>query len=213
MRIDLAKFSLDAVVVAAGEFPDVMLMKHWLERTKFVVCCDGAVNRLHKLGFAPNVVIGDGDSISEEMSMRYKDIIVRIAEQETNDLTKAVSWLKEKGRRNIVVLGGTGYREDHTLGNISLLLHYLQQGVFAVMPTNYGTFIPCHGNASIMARVGQQLSIFNHDATRIFSQDVKFPLPRLSMLWQGTLNEAVSTELRFTADGYYLVYLAAESKG
>lgn len=212
MTIDFELFSPDAVVVAAGEFPKQELMKHWIERAPFIACCDSAIGRLHVMGYKPHLLIGDGDSLSAEMATLYKDIFVKVSEQETNDLTKAVRWLNEKGKRKIVVLGGTGYREDHTLGNISLLIYYLQHGIFAIMPTDYGTFIPCHGNVSIKTAVGQQVSIFNYDATEIYSPDVKYPLPKLSMLWQGTLNEATSNVLNFTTDGYYLVYLAKDEE-
>lgn len=206
--IDVDLFSPDAVIVAAGEFPKQELMKHWIERAPMVVCCDGAINRLHDLGFKPNVIIGDGDSVSKEMEKRYNDILVKISEQETNDLTKAIRWLNEKGLKKFVILGGTGKREDHTLGNISLLIYHLQHNIFAIMPTDYGTFIPCHGNTSIKASEGQQISVFNYNAEHISSPDVKYPLPHLSMLWQGTLNEATSPVLNFNADGDYLVYIA-----
>lgn len=206
--LDLQTYCPDAVIVAAGEFPCRECLQSWMERTTFSVCCDGAIKRLHDIGIVPDLIIGDGDSIPADLAERYAGIFIRVSEQETNDLTKAVRWLCEHGRRNLVILGGTGCREDHALGNISLLAHYLQHSIFAVMVSDYGMFIPCHGDTSIRAHKGQQVSIFNYNASHISSPDVKYPLPQLTMLWQGTLNEATADTLRFTADGYYLIYLA-----
>ena len=45
-------------------------------------------------------------------------------DQETNDLTKAVNYVKTLGFREVLILGATGRREDHTLGNISLLAQF-----------------------------------------------------------------------------------------
>ena len=59
-------------------------------------------------------------------------------DQETNDQTKAVNYLMEKGFRRIAIVGATGRREDHTLGNISLLMEYMRMGQKYVMYTDYG---------------------------------------------------------------------------
>ena len=57
-----------------------------------------------------------------------RQILHRISDQETNDQTKAVNFLLAQGKRRIAIIGATGNREDHTLGNISLLSDYLRAG-------------------------------------------------------------------------------------
>ena len=49
-------------------------------------------------------------------------MIVHVTEQETNDLNKAFRYCLANGWTDIVILGATGKREDHTLGNIGLLM-------------------------------------------------------------------------------------------
>ena len=43
---------------------------------------------------------------------------VRVAEQETNDLDKAIRLCRERGWGDLVVVGATGLREDHAIGNV-----------------------------------------------------------------------------------------------
>lgn len=105
----------------------------------------------------PNLIIGDGDSISEENRKKYGHLLHRIAEQETNDQTKAVNYLLSQGKRRIAIVGATGKREDHTLGNISLLMDYMRAGADVRTYTDHGIFIPCLNTCTFTCQPGQQV--------------------------------------------------------
>ena len=79
-------------------------------------------------GFIPDAIVGDMDSLNESIAGRFHDRIFKDKDQDTNDLTKAVAWCSERGYRDLVILGATGKREDHTIGNISLLAEYIKDG-------------------------------------------------------------------------------------
>ena len=111
------------VVVANGLFPTGQQALELLRQADFVVACDGAVIGLEN-GRLPDAVVGDLDSLPEPVRNRYSDRIHRVKDQETNDLTKAVNYVKTLGFREVLILGATGRREDHTLGNISLLAQF-----------------------------------------------------------------------------------------
>ena len=204
---DIDLYQPEAVIVANGEFPSASVMHRWIDRAPLVVCLDGATNRLLQLGYRPHLIIGDGDSIQPGLTERYGVEFLKVDEQETNDLSKAVRYLRKRGCRRLMMLGITGRRDDHTLGNISLLVYYLQMGMKAVAVTDWGTFVPCRGNALLKTTKGQQVSLFNFRATGIKSNDLVYPPYDTTMLWQGTLNEAKSDHLSIQAEGDYLVYL------
>lgn len=204
---DIDLYQPEAVIVANGEFPSASVMHRWIDRAPLVVCLDGAANRLLQQGYRPHLIIGDGDSIQPELAQRYDLEFIRVDEQETNDLSKAVRHLRERGCCRLMMLGITGRRDDHTLGNISLLVYYLQMGVKAVAVTDWGIFVPCRGNALLKTTKGQQVSLFNFRATGFKSNDLVYPPYDTTMLWQGTLNEATSDRLSIQAEGDYLVYL------
>lgn len=136
------KQPMEAVILANGEYPIARQPLQVLKEATYVVCCDGGANEYIAQGHVPHLIIGDGDSLSEENRLRYAHLLHRVSEQETNDQTKAVKHLLAEGKRRIAIVGATGKREDHTLGNISLLMEYRRMGVEVRMYTNYGVFIP-----------------------------------------------------------------------
>ena len=204
---DIDLYQPEAVIVANGEFPSASVMHRWIDRAPLVVCLDGAANRLLQLGYKPHLIIGDGDSIQPGLTERYGVEFLKVDEQETNDLSKAMRHLRKRGCCRLMMLGITGRRDDHTLGNISLLVYYLQMGMKAVAVTDWGTFVACLGNALLNTTKGQQVSLFNFRATGFKSNDLVYPPYDTTMLWQGTLNEAKSDHLSIQAEGDYLVYL------
>lgn len=99
---------VEAVVLANGEYPTAPLPLQILADAPYVVCCDGGADEYIRNGHTPNLIIGDGDSISEENRKKYGHLLHRIAEQETNDQTKAVNYLLSQGKRRIAIVGATG---------------------------------------------------------------------------------------------------------
>ena len=109
-NLDFLPFVPDAVILADGEYPVHEYPLRLLRETPYIVCCDGAANTFISHGYIPNMIIGDGDSLSVENRMLYKDRLLYVADQETNDLTKAIRFLLGKNFRNVVILGATGKR-------------------------------------------------------------------------------------------------------
>ena len=184
----------EAVVVGNGEFPSHPFPLSVLDQAPCVVCCDGGANALVESGRLPDWIVGDGDSLSEENRIRFQDRIHRIPDQETNDQTKAVRYLQKRGFRRIAIVGATGKREDHTLGNISLLLDYMKSGMEVRTITDYGVFVPAKDTQTFAAHPGQQISIINFGAKGLQGEGLVYPLSDFTNWWQGTLNEATSDE-------------------
>ena len=202
-------YTPEAVILANGEYPTHVLPLKILEEAKFVVCCDGAANEYILRGHTPDIIIGDGDSLSPENKTRFSDIIHHIADQETNDQTKAVHFLQEKGYQRIAIVGATGKREDHTLGNISLLLDYMKNGMKVRTITDYGVFIPASDTQTFASHPGQQISIINFGAKGLKGEGLVYPLSDFTNWWQGTLNEATSDKFTIHCTGEYLVFLTS----
>ena len=197
-----------AVILANGEYPAHELPLRLLAEAQFVVCCDGAAHEYISRGHTPDVIIGDGDSLLPEYKKRFSSIILQISDQETNDQTKAVHYLQSKGIRKIAIVGATGKREDHTLGNISLLVEYMRSGMEVRTVTDYGTFIPVSDTQSFASYPGQQVSIINFGAKGLKAEGLFYPLSDFTNWWQGTLNEAIADEFTIHCTGEYLVFLA-----
>ena len=204
-RINPCKYA-SAVVLGNGDFPKNEFPLQILKNAESVTVCDGAANEFVARGGKPDVIIGDGDSLDSGLRERLKDIFVHISEQETNDQTKAVTFLSKKGVRDIAILGATGKREDHTLGNISLLVEYFKAGLNVRIFTDYGVFVVAEGETTFETRPGKQISVFNFGCTQMQSENLKYPLYPLANWWQGTLNEAVADTFTLRTDGIFMIF-------
>ena len=197
----------DAVIVAGGEFPTTPQPLEVLQSTSYVVCCDGAADHYIATGHVPDAIVGDGDSISAANREKYAHLLHVISEQETNDQTKAVRFLMERGKRRIAIVGATGRREDHTIGNISLLIEYARKGCEVCSFTDHGVFIPCNGTTTHKCRKGQQVSIFSITARDLSAEGLLYPIYDFNNWWQGTLNECTGEEFTINARGEYLLFI------
>jgi len=198
------------IILANGRFPTASLPLGYLDNAERIVCCDGSVTGLADYGLEPWAIAGDLDSVPAEMKEKYADRLFQSDDQETNDLTKAVKLCLVKGITDVVILGATGLREDHTLGNISLLADYAES-LSVKMVTDYGIFIPLKSGASVSSWPGQQISVFAIDkGTKISSAGLKYPLDKLELKnwWRGTLNECTGNNFTLTFNkGRILVFL------
>ncbi|MDO5496914.1 MAG: thiamine diphosphokinase [Alistipes sp.] len=208
----LKQSQIEAVILANGDYPSAELPLQILLQGRYVVCCDGGADHYIAKGYTPDAIIGDGDSLSEENRRRFADIIHYSPDQETNDQTKAVRFLLEKGIRHIAIVGATGKRDDHTLGNIALLAEYRRMGADVRSYTDYGVFIPCSGECRVECKKGAQVSIFNINANSLTSKGLRYPIYDFSQWWQGTLNEAVEGHFSISGNGDYIVYVTYSAK-
>ncbi|MDH6309781.1 thiamine pyrophosphokinase [Dysgonomonas sp. PFB1-18] len=197
----------DTVILANGEFPSHPIALSLLNNCKYLVCCDGAINNLVKAGKRPDAIVGDCDSLSGENLVRFADIIHRIPEQETNDLTKAVHFCLQQGRTKLTILGATGKREDHTIANVSLLCEYMKDADVEMI-TDYGIFNAIDTPSSFESRAGQQVSLFCIDQCKLTSHNLVYPIKDqiFTNWWQATLNESEGEQFRIDTDGRVVVY-------
>jgi len=206
----LFHMSSTAVILADGSFPVHEIPLRYLRNADHIICCDGSAESLVVADLEPEAIIGDLDSLDPGIAERFADRLLKDSKQDTNDLTKAVRWCINKRYEEIVILGATGKREDHTIGNISLLAEYASE-VEVTMVTDTGVLRPFLKSCEIMSFKGQQISIFSiNPETEITSSGLRYPLvkQKLSNWWEATLNEATGKriDLEFE-EGALIVFL------
>lgn len=194
------------VILANGSFPTAGAPLEALRRARRIVCCDGAADKLAAAegaaeGLEPAWVVGDLDSLSPAARERFAGRLAPSAEQETNDLSKAFRFCVGRRWRDIAILGATGGREDHALGNLSLLVDFARESLVAAF-TDEGVFTPVLGSTHFSSFPGQPVSVFSFDpSARVYSEGLKYALESVSFTrwWKGTLNEA-------EGEGFNLVF-------
>ncbi|MDD4395709.1 MAG: thiamine diphosphokinase, partial [Bacteroidales bacterium] len=203
--------SFSAVVVADGEAPFHSYAINVLKNASYIICCDGAIRHLVALNIVPDVIIGDGDSISKENLLKFADRFVEDKSVEYNDLAKAFNYCRQHNILKFAVLGASGLREDHTLANLSRIINYGTEFQM-VMITNYGTFTPIYQSTSFLSFPGQQVSVFCFSAdTPLTFSHLRYPVVNriFEYLWEGSLNEALTDNFTIQFQkGKVLVYRA-----
>ncbi len=193
------------VILAAGDFPKRgSAARRILEGALTVVCCDSAADAYRaKVGREPSVALGDGDSVRGPF-----DAFVKVEEQDTNDLAKAIRLCAERGWRDPIALGVTGKREDHTLGNV---FRAMEAGVTVV--TDYGIFRPLEAGPNAFDVIpGAAVSVFATDKrTRMSSDGLAWPLAGVTFenLYCATLNRATGLKVAIRSNRPAFVYIAS----
>ena len=205
-----------AVIVGNGQFPKKEYPLYLLESADYVVCCDGALDTYlrHFSGRnlrRPDVVVGDMDSLSKKTAERFRDIAVKIDEQETNDQSKAFHYILEHfpDVDTIHILGATGKREDHTIGNLSLLMEYAREmrrqdcgrTVSVDIVSDWSTAFAITDSCTLDVGEGRSVSIICPDnSLNIKSEGLVWPTDNVVFdnLWQTTLNRASADRISLT---------------
>lgn len=191
---------MDSIIILCnGAFPTEAYPLFLLDSAEGVVCCDGALVRWleHSPEARPVAVVGDMDSLPSALQERFADVLVHEAEQDTNDMTKAMRWVlrEHPDVSEIVILGATGLREDHTIGNLGLLMEYTRMfdlgGRRVSMVSDYGTAFAITDSCELHLGEGRRISLFSADnSLRITSEGLEWPLDNVvfDAWWKATLN-------------------------
>ena len=196
-------------IVCNGQFPRKDYPLYLLRNADAVVCCDGALQALEKRGIVPDVVIGDMDSVCGRALKRFPGRVVRVAEQESNDLTKAFSFVMDEMPEvsAIHILAATGCREDHTLGNLSLLMEYERtyglsgRGVTLDLVSDYTTALALGDSTTLDVGEGRPVSLFSPDPTlKVRSEGLQWPTDGVIFdnWWKASLNRATADRITLT---------------
>lgn len=98
----------------------------------YIICADGGYALAAKEKIVPNLVIGDFDSYKGTLPAEIKTIILPKEKDETDTLA-CVKYAITLGFKEIVILGGTGGRLDHTIANIQCLYYGAKNGISIVL--------------------------------------------------------------------------------
>ena len=203
-----------AVIICAGDFPQKEYPRYLISTADYIICCDGAFQTWLKKAPSifgnlrlPDAIVGDMDSLSPSIQKKYSSIIVRIAEQGTNDQTKAFKYIIEnyKDVEYIHILGASGKREDHTIGNLSLLMEYcrmpIRDNIQIDIVSDYSTAFAITDSCELHIGEGRTISIFSPDnSLNIESEGLVWPTDSVvfDIWWKATLNKTSSDIVKLT---------------
>ena len=124
---------IDTVIVSGGmiqkDFALDFIKKLKKERRDeklVLMAADRGLDFFQETGLVPDIADGDFDSVSGEgkaylESLSDTEVVQLKPEKDDTDTQSALNLAIQNGARNILILGATGGRMDHFLGNLGLL--------------------------------------------------------------------------------------------
>ena len=178
-----------ALVVADGDIGERAAIDAawpgWADAVGMVVAADGGAHGATRLGFAVDLVVGDGDSIDPTELARLEESGVAIRrvdrEKDESDTELAVLAAIELGAERIVVIGAFGGRRlDHALANIGLLAHPALAGRSCVLlaAETRVTLLTGPADATFAGRPGDLVSLLpiGDGVTGVVTTGLAYPL-------------------------------------
>ncbi len=173
---------LEAVVVANGAFQHPARLLELIDGAALVIAADGGANWLSSQGRAPDVLVGDMDSVSPQVLHSLDDGRCRVVRhsprKDETDTELALHQAMAMGATRIVILGATGGRIDHTLANVVLLLMPKLAGIETVIFDGCSYLSIVRRAGLIRGRVGDVVSLIpiGGSAEGIVTEGLEYPL-------------------------------------
>ncbi|MBQ8860537.1 MAG: thiamine diphosphokinase [Ruminococcus sp.] len=109
------------VIVGGADINNYEYIESRLSEDDFVVFCDSGLKHLEYLQVTPGLIVGDFDS-HKNPNLDVETIVLP-CEKDDTDTVYAVNEAIKRGFDEFLLIGVIGGRLDHTLGNVSILLH------------------------------------------------------------------------------------------
>lgn len=108
------------VIISGSPDTNVEEIKSLCTSDDFIVCADSGYSFAKKAGLTPNLIIGDFDSLKEELPQNTEIVKLNTHKDDT-DTEHCVMECIRRGYKDFLLLGSIGGRTDHTFANIATL--------------------------------------------------------------------------------------------
>ena len=152
------------VIIGGAEIRNYELIRESFGENDYYVYCDCGLKHQERLGVMPDLIIGDFDSYSRPEDL--SNVIVLPVEKDDTDTIFAVKEGIRRGCEDFLLIGATGGRQDHNLGNIYALLMLKNAGKTAKILDDYSEIsIIAAGEECRVKNVWRFFSLLNISGT------------------------------------------------
>ena len=124
---------MKAVIISGGKEPSKDILFNEIKDANLIIGADKGCEVLYKYNITPDYILGDFDSadanIINSLENKAKRKIKFKREKDYTDTEIAYNLAVEKGATEIILLGATGTRYDHSLSNFGLMLRGLRKSI------------------------------------------------------------------------------------
>lgn len=190
---------MKVLLVSSGTIEDPQLLKKYSKEVDYILAVDGGSNYCIKNNIIPDMVIGDLDSIEEDILKIINEKNINIlkypVKKNATDSELAIDFLIEKDYKEIILLGSLGSRIDHSLANIYLLEYMLEKNVEGIL-INEKNIIYLVDNEKIIEKNKKYISIvpITDNGIEVSLEGFEYPLEKEKIKRGSTLG--ISNELK-----------------
>jgi thiamine pyrophosphokinase len=134
---------MKALLVSGGNPPSKALLMKEAKEADCIIGIDKGIECLYENKIKPNIIVGDFDSINPTLLKDIKSKVTEVVkfpeEKDFTDSQLAIEKVLDLNAKEIILLGATGNRIDHTWANVGLLYQCLKAGVKAVIKDDKNT--------------------------------------------------------------------------
>jgi thiamine pyrophosphokinase len=173
------------MIVKLDEYRSVLCLHGTLPDYKFfqkirlpIVAADGAANYLAPMGIIPHMIIGDLDSVRQDLLVDGK--FIKLMDQNSSDFEKALNYLEDNNLLPAIILGMNGGYMDHILNNVNIFARtnsvFLGENIMGLM---------LRGTHVFNLEIGTKLSLFGIPKCRITTKGLKWNLSMAELVFPG----------------------------
>ena len=164
------------VIIGGAEIARYDQVKGCLRAGDYAIYCDSGLRHREALDLAPDLIIGDFDSHPDPHLP--VETITLPCEKDDTDTVYAVKEALKRGFENFLLIGVVGGRFDHSLGNVSILLHLDSLGKRGLIVDDYSEMEVVYRQVAEVGPEYPYFSLLNISGTArgITLENAKYPL-------------------------------------
>lgn len=173
-----------AVILTNGLLSAPETARRYIQAADWLICADGGARHAIDLGFTPDVVVGDFDSLSPQLGAELQSAGVRMQKHPTRkdetDLELALDLAVTEGAQEIDILATMGGRLDQSLANVLLLVKPEWEGtrIRLIEGPETAWLVRAGNPVTVSGRAGDTLSLvpLSPIVTEVDLDGVEWPL-------------------------------------
>ena len=207
---------MKAVIISGGKEPSKDVLFKEIEDANLIIGADKGCEVLYKYNITPDYILGDFDSadisIIEKLEKKAGKKIKFKREKDYTDTEIAYNLAVEKGSTEIILLGATGTRYDHSLSNLGLMLRGLKKAISVRVIDDNNYIFLTDKPTTLYGNIGDTISFHAYcDEVKNFSiKGAKYNLENYNLNLGDSLttsNEFVEEKINITFDSGIVMIL------
>ena len=203
-----------AVIIGNGVIENYDKIKTKLREDDYIICADGGYKHSKFLGVKPAVVVGDMDSIGDN---DYDGEIINLPiRKDFTDSEVCIKYILLKHFEEVMMLGFTGKRQDHSLANMFLLKQFADAGTNAYIVDEHNEIRFTSNENTIYGKKGNIVSIIpvTGDLVGVTTCGLDYPLNDETLVFgesRGVSNIMTSNKCTITVEsGFGFIIKASD---